>query len=63
MNGTEHRAARPAGYGWLISRATAMPLSPALFNSGLVGVVALAGALAWYALTQTPATVARLVSQ
>ncbi|HEY8739099.1 MAG TPA: hypothetical protein VIN56_00720 [Candidatus Dormibacteraeota bacterium] len=63
MNSTGHRAARPNGYGWLISRATAMPVSPALLNSGLVGILALVGALAWYGLAHSHTALARLVSQ
>ncbi|MFN2465347.1 MAG: hypothetical protein ABR598_03675 [Candidatus Dormibacteria bacterium] len=63
MSSNGHRAARRMEYGWLISRATAMPLSPALLNSGLVGLIALAGALAWYAVVNVPAHLGRLVTQ
>ena len=39
----------PIGYGWLVSHAIELPVSPTVLNAGLAGLVALAAALAWHA--------------
>lgn len=40
----------PVGYRWLVFQAYELPVSPAVLNLGLAGVLALVAALAWHAL-------------
>lgn len=51
------------GYSWLMSHATELPLSPAIMNAGLAGVVALVAALAWSAFAHAPAVAGKLLPQ
>jgi|GEM_PF-6707041 len=50
MRNSAHQAARgPIGYHWLVCHAMELPVSPAVLNLGLAGVLALVAALAWHA--------------
>ena len=54
---------RPIGYGWLLRHLAELPLSPAVLNSGLAGIVALVAALAWYTVLHAPAMAGKLLPQ
>ena len=56
-------AQRPSGYRWLMCHATELPVSPAVLNSGLPGMVALLAAVTWYAVLHSPAVAGRLLPQ
>lgn len=47
--------------GWLVSHTAELPVSPAVLNAGLAGMVALVVAAAWYAVLHAPTSVARLI--
>jgi hypothetical protein len=40
-----------------------LSLPPAVLNSGLAGVLALAAAAGWYAIVHAPSSLSRLISQ
>jgi type IV secretory pathway VirB3-like protein len=46
---------------WLVSHTAQVPMSPAVLNAGLAGVIALMAVAAWYAVLHAPALVARLI--
>ena len=51
MRYSANQASRgPVGYRWLVFHAYELPVSPAVLNLGLAGVLALVAALAWHAL-------------
>jgi hypothetical protein len=49
--------------GWLMGHIAELPLSPAVMNAGVAGMVALVAVAAWYAVFHSSASVARLFPQ
>lgn len=48
-------------HGWLVIHTAQLPISPAVLNAGLAGMVALVAVAAWYAVLHAPASTVRLI--